>query len=145
MKNLHKVKLGPLMTIQDTHWAHPCIIVDVKKKIIATSSECILDTLKFSPHNSPMPQLSSTDRPMMADNDMTDALKHHHPDGPFNPVGDDTIKALTTLSAIFKNNYNKHPVPELIDSPLNAAENKRPVVLIQSMLTSPVKHTYQTR
>jgi hypothetical protein len=145
VKNLHKGELGPLITSQDTHWAHSCIIVDVKKKIISISSGCIVDTLKFFPHNSPMPQLSPTDIPLMAANDMTDALKHHHPDGPFNPVGDDTINALTLLSAIFKNKYNKPPAPELIDSPLKAAENKRPAVLIQPMLTSPVKHTYQTR
>jgi hypothetical protein len=72
-----------------------------------------------------------------------DALKHHHPDVTFNTVGDDTIKALTTLAAIFKMKYNKPPAPELIDSPIKAAENKRPAVLIQPVLASPVKHTYQ--
>jgi hypothetical protein len=90
-----------------------------------------------------MPQLSSTYRPLTAANDMNDA--HHHRDGPFNPVGDDTIKTLTTLSAIFKNKHNKPPAPELIDSTLKGAKNKHPAVLIQPVLTSPVKHTYQTR
>jgi hypothetical protein len=39
----------------------------------------------------------------MAANDMTNALKHPHPEVPFAPVGDDTITALTQLAAIFKN------------------------------------------
>jgi hypothetical protein len=45
----------------------------------------------------------------MAANDMADALKHPHPDVPFNTVGEDTISALTTLAAIFKRKYNKSP------------------------------------
>jgi hypothetical protein len=92
-----------------------------------------------------MPHLSSTDRLLMAANDMTDSLKHPHPDVPFNTVGEDTIMALTTLANIFKNNYNKPPAPELIDSPIKAAENKCPAVLIQPVRTSPIKNTYQTR
>jgi hypothetical protein len=36
--------------------------------IAATASERIADTLKFFPHNFPMPQLSSTDRLIMAAN-----------------------------------------------------------------------------
>jgi hypothetical protein len=70
--------------------------------IISTASECIVDTLDFPPHNSPMPQLSSADRLIMEANDMADALKHPHPVPPFNTVGYDTISALTTLAAIFK-------------------------------------------
>jgi hypothetical protein len=104
-----------------------------------------VDTLEFFPHNSPMPQLSSADRLIMAANDMEDALKHPHLDVPFNIVGDDTISTLTTLSAIFKRKYNTIPAQHLIDYPLKAAENKRPTVLIQPVLTSPIKHTYQTR
>jgi hypothetical protein len=38
--------------------------------ISATASECIVDTLEFCPHNFQMPQLSSTDRLVMAANDM---------------------------------------------------------------------------
>jgi hypothetical protein len=41
--------------------------------ISATASEQIVDTLEFFPHNSPMPQLSSTYRLIMAANDMTNA------------------------------------------------------------------------
>jgi hypothetical protein len=81
----------------------------------------------------------------MAATDMADALKHPHTDVPFNTVGDDTISALTALSVIFKRKYNNIPAQHLIDSPIKAAENKRPAVLIQPVLTSPIKHTYQTR
>jgi hypothetical protein len=96
--------------------------------ITSTASEHIVDTLEFFPHNSPMPQFSSADRLIMAANDMADALKHPHPDVHFNTVGDDTISALITLAAIFKRKYNKIPAQHLIDSPLKAAENKRPAV-----------------
>jgi hypothetical protein len=41
--------------------------------ISSTVSERIVDTLEFFPHNSPMPQLSSTDRLLMTANDMTTA------------------------------------------------------------------------
>jgi hypothetical protein len=57
----------------------------------------------------------------MAANDMADALKHPHPDVPFNTVGDDTISALTTLAAIFKRKHNKIPAQHIIDSPMKDA------------------------
>jgi hypothetical protein len=43
--------------------------------IAATASERIVDTLDFPPHTFPMPQLSSTDRLLMAANDMYNSLK----------------------------------------------------------------------
>jgi hypothetical protein len=101
--------------------------------------------LQFFPHASPMPQLSSTDRLFMAANDITDALKHAHPDFPFAKVGDDTITALSQLAAIFKNNFQKPLAPELVQAPIQAAENKQPAALAQPILTSPMKHNYQTR
>jgi hypothetical protein len=70
--------------------------------IASTPIEGVVDTLEFSPHNSPIPQISSADRLLMAANDMAYTLKHPHPDVTFNAVGDDTITALTTLAAIFK-------------------------------------------
>jgi hypothetical protein len=117
------------------------------KKLFITfiASEHIVDTLEFFPHNSPMPQFSSADRLIMAANDIVDALKHPYIDVPFNTIGDNTISALTTLAAISKRKYNKIPVTHLIDSPIKAVENKRPAVLIQPVLTSPIKHTYQAR
>jgi hypothetical protein len=65
------------------------------------ASERIVDTLEFFPHNSPMTQLSSTDRLIMAANDTSNALKNPHPEIPFAQVGDDTIAALTKLAEIF--------------------------------------------
>jgi hypothetical protein len=62
--------------------------------ILTTTSERILDTLEFFPHNYQMPQLSSTDRLLMAGKDTTDAFQKPHPDVPFYSVGDDTISAL---------------------------------------------------
>jgi hypothetical protein len=70
--------------------------------IPTTASERIVDTLEFFPHNYQMPQLSSTDRLLMAAKDMTDALQNPHPDVPFASVGDVTIEDLTNLAALFK-------------------------------------------
>jgi hypothetical protein len=92
-----------------------------------------------------MTQLSSTDRLIMAANNMANALKHPHPEVPFSHVGDDTITALTQLADIFKNRFKKPKSPELTHSPIKAAENKRPSVLTQSLLTYPMQHKYQTR
>jgi hypothetical protein len=59
--------------------------------ISATASERIVDTLNLFPHNYQMPQLLSTDRLLMAEKDMTDALKNTHPEIPFARVSNDTI------------------------------------------------------
>jgi hypothetical protein len=83
-----------------------------------------------------MPQIFSTDRLLMAAHNMNDALTHPCPGAPF---------ALTTLAAIFKNKLKKPLAPEIMESPVKAAENKRPEVLIHPVLTSPVKHNYHTR
>jgi hypothetical protein len=82
--------------------------------ILATASERKVDNLEFSPHNSTMPQLSSTDRLIMAANDTTNASKHPHPEVPFAHVGYDTITALTPLEEIFKNKFQKLKSPELL-------------------------------
>jgi hypothetical protein len=104
-----------------------------------------VDTLEFFPHNSPMPQLSSTDKLIMATNYMTNALKNPHTYVRLSHVGDDTISALTQLAEIFKNNFQKLKSPELSHSPIKAAENKRPSALTQPILTSLMQHKYQTR
>jgi predicted RNase H-like nuclease len=52
-----------------------------------------------------MPELSSTDRLIIAANDMANELRHPHPEVPFSHVGDETITALTQLAEIFKNNF----------------------------------------
>jgi hypothetical protein len=67
-----------------------------------TASERIVDTLEFFPHNYQMPQLSSTDRLIMAAKYMTEDLQNPHPEVPFAQIGDDTIAALAELAAIFK-------------------------------------------
>jgi hypothetical protein len=79
--------------------------------ISTTASERIVDTLEFFPHNYQMPQLSSTDRLLMAAKDMTDALQNPHLEVPFASVGDDTIAALTDLAAIFKRKIRQNPSP----------------------------------
>jgi hypothetical protein len=94
--------------------------------IASTASEHIVDTLEFSPHNSPMSQLSSADILIMTADDMADAIKHPHPYVPFSTVRDNTISELTTLTAIFKRKYNKILAQHLIDFPIKASENKRP-------------------
>jgi hypothetical protein len=71
----------------------------------------IVDTLELFPHNYQMPQLSSTDRLLMAAKDTTDALQYLHPEVPFASVGDDTIAALTDLAAIFKLKLRQTPSP----------------------------------
>jgi hypothetical protein len=81
----------------------------------------------------------------MAAHDTTDALKHPHPDATFVTIGDDTITALTTLEAIFKDKLKEPLAPEITESPLKAAENKRPAALVQPVITSPFKHNYHTR
>jgi hypothetical protein len=80
----HGYSLGPAM------YHYRCQNVYIS----ATASERIVDTLEFFPHNYQMPQLSSTDRLLMAAKDMTDALQNPHPEVPFARVGDDTISAL---------------------------------------------------
>jgi hypothetical protein len=58
-----------------------------------------------------MPQLSSTDRLIMAEKDMTDALQSPHPEVPFSSIGDDTILSLAELAAVFKLKLHQTPSP----------------------------------
>jgi hypothetical protein len=111
--------------------------------ITAMASERIVDTLECVPHNSPMPQMSSPDRILMAAQDMTDALKYPHPDVPFATIGDDIISALATLAEIFTRKFQK---PEATNSPTarqNTAANKRQNSQPQTELTSPIKRNHQ--
>jgi hypothetical protein len=85
------------------HWVPPCIIIDVKCGYHINSKQAHRGHLGFSPHKTPMPQISSMDRLLMAARDINDSLKHPHPDVPFATIGDATITALTTLAAILKN------------------------------------------
>jgi hypothetical protein len=85
--------------------------------ISTKASDRIMDTLESFPHNYQMPQLSSTDRLLMAAKDITDALQNLHPEVPFASVGDDTIAALTNLAAIFKLKLRQAPSPATQASP----------------------------
>jgi hypothetical protein len=113
--------------------------------ISTTASERIVDTLEFFPHNYQMPQLSSTDRLIMAAKDMTDALQNPHPAVPFTHVGDDTISALTELAEIFKLKLPQTPPSTLPAAPPTVklrtclAESTNPI------LASPMPPSRQTR
>jgi hypothetical protein len=48
-------------------------------------------------------------------------------------------------STIFQKKFQKPLAPEISQAPIKAAENKQPTALTQHVLTSPVKHNYQTR
>jgi hypothetical protein len=110
--------------------------------ITATASERIVDTPDVFPHKSPMPQMSSTDRVLMAAQDMTDALKHPHPYIPFAIIGDDTISALATLADIFTRKFKKAEAPVISPAPIKSAANKQPQSHVQPTLTSPLKRQY---
>jgi hypothetical protein len=113
--------------------------------ISATASERIVDTLEFFPHNFQMPQLSSTDRLIMAANDMSNAYKKSHPEVPFSHIGDDTITALATLAEIFKNKFQKVQIPGLPTAPAKVAERTFPAESSNPILASPVPPRYETR
>jgi hypothetical protein len=106
--------------------------------ISATASERIVDTLEFFPHNYQMPQLYSTDRLLMAANDMSNALQNPPPEVPFTHVGDDTIPALTALAEIFKLKFQKVHSPILPAPP--AKVTQRPCLAESSIpiLASPM-------
>jgi hypothetical protein len=113
--------------------------------IAATASERIEDTLEFSPHNFPMPQLSFTDILIMADNDMSNELKNPHHEVPFVHIGDDTIVALTKLAEIFKTKFQKVQTQGLPNVPATASGHTIPTNLSQPILASPVHQQLQTR
>jgi hypothetical protein len=113
--------------------------------ISTTASERIVDTLEFFPHNYQMPQLSSTDRLIMAVKDMTNALQNPHPEVPFARIGDDTISALAELAAIFKLKLRQAPPPTLPSAPPKVTQ--RPCLAESSIpiLASPMPLRRQTR
>jgi hypothetical protein len=113
--------------------------------ITSTSSERIFDTLDFFPHNSPMPQMSSTDHILMAAQYTTDALKHPHPDVPFSTIREDTITALATLSEILTRKLKKPEANNVPPSPQKTASNKRQDSELQPVITSTIRHYHQPR
>jgi hypothetical protein len=113
--------------------------------ISATASERIVDTLKFFPHNYQMPQLSSTDRLLMAAKDMRDALQNPHQEFPFARVGDDTISALADLAAIFKLKLQQTPSPTPQVVPPTVFHCPRLAESSNQILDSPMPTLRQTR
>jgi hypothetical protein len=112
--------------------------------ISSTASECIVDTLEFFPHNYQMPQLSSTDRLLIAAKDMMDALLNPHPEVPFTRVGDDTISALTALARIFELKLRQTPPPTLQAAPPTITLRKCLSKSSNAILASPMPPPRQT-
>jgi hypothetical protein len=92
-----------------------------------------------------MPQLSSTDRLLMAAKDMTDAFQNPHPDVPFASVGDDTVKALADLAAIFKLKLQQAPSPATRASPAKIGRRPSLIPLSTQILNSPMPDRRQKR
>jgi hypothetical protein len=113
--------------------------------ISTTASERIVDTLEFFPHNYQMTQLSSTGRLLIAAKDMTDAFQSPHPDVPFASVGDDTIKALTDLAAIFKLKLQQAPSLATPASPATVVPRSSLFPSSTQILNSPMLNRRQTR
>jgi hypothetical protein len=113
--------------------------------ISTTASERIVETLEFFPHNYQLPQLSSTDRLLMAAKDMTDALQIPHPAVPFASVGDDTIAALTGLAAIFKLKLQQAPSPATQTLPPKVVSRPSIIPPPNQILNSPMFIRRQTR
>jgi hypothetical protein len=113
--------------------------------ISTTASERIMDTLEFFPHNYQMPQLSSTDRLLMAANDMTDAFQNPHPDVSFASEGDDTIAALMDLAEIFKLKLQHAPSPGTRPSPAKFVPRPSLIPSSTHILNSPIPNRRQTR
>jgi hypothetical protein len=104
-----------------------------------------VDTLEFFPHNYQMPQLSSTDRLLMASKDVTDAFQNPHPDVPFTSVGDDTIAALADLAANFKLKLQQAPSHATQASPPKIIQRKGHIHLSTHLLNSPMPTNRLTR
>jgi hypothetical protein len=111
----------------------------------ATASEHIVDTLELFPHNYQIPQLSSTDRLLMAAKDMTDALQSPHPEVPFASVRYDTISALADLAAIFKLKLRKTPSPEPQAVPPQVFQHPSIAASSNQILNSPMPLTRKKR
>jgi hypothetical protein len=131
----HRYSLGPAMH----HYRCQNVYIST------TASERIVDTLEFFPHNYQMPQLSSTYRLLMAAKDMTDAFQNPHPEVPFSSVGDDTVKALADLAAIFKLKIQQAPSLATQASPATVIQRPSLIPLPTQISNSPMPNRRQTR
>jgi hypothetical protein len=124
----HGYSLGPVMH----HYRCQNVYIST------TASERIVDTLKFFPYNYQMPQLSSTDRLLIAAKDMTDAFQNPHPDVPFASVGDDIVKALADLAAIVKLKLQQAPSLATHASPVKVVQQPSLIPLPTQMSNPPM-------
>jgi hypothetical protein len=108
-------------------------------------SERIVDTLEFFPHHYQMPELSSTDRLIMAAKDMPDALQNPYPKVPFAQIGDDTISALAELAANFKLILWKSKPPTLPAAPPKVIQHPCIAESSNPALASPMPLRRKTR
>jgi hypothetical protein len=90
-------------------------------------------------------QLSSTDRLLMAANDMSNALQNPHPNVPFTHVGDDIISALTALAEIFKLKFQQVHIPKLPSPPAKVTQRTCLAASSNPILASPMPPPRQTR
>jgi hypothetical protein len=113
--------------------------------ISATASERIVDTLELFPHNYQIPQLSSTERLLIAAKEMMDALQNPYPEVPFASIGDDTISALAELVAIFKLKLRQTPSPTPQAVPPTIFQHPCLAKSSNQILSSPLPLSRQTR
>jgi hypothetical protein len=92
-----------------------------------------------------MPQLSSTDRLLMASKDMTDALQNPHLEVPFASIGDDTVSALADLAEIFKLKLQQTPSPTPQAVPPKVFQRPCLAESSNQILNSPMPISRQTR
>jgi hypothetical protein len=104
-----------------------------------------MDALELFPRNYQMPQLSSTDRLLMAAKDMTDAFRNPHPAVPFASVGYDTVKALADLAAIFKLKLQQAPSLEIPALPAKVVQQPSIIPLPTQISNQPMPDRRQTR
>jgi hypothetical protein len=131
----HVYSLGPAM---HNYWCQNVYIT-------TTASDRIVDTLEFFPHNYQIPQLSSTDRLLIAAKDITDALQNPHPEVPFASVGDDTIQALMDLAGFFKLKLRQAPSPATQASSAKVVPRPSLAPSSTQILNSPMPIGRQTR
>jgi hypothetical protein len=113
--------------------------------ISSTANERIVDTLEFFQHNYQIPQLSSTDRLIMAAKYMMNALQNPHTEVPFAQIVDDTIVALAELAAIFKIKLRQTLAATLRAAPLKVIQRPGLAESSNPLLASPMSLPRQTR
>jgi hypothetical protein len=106
--------------------------------ISTTASDRVVDTLELFPLNYQMPELSSTNRLLMAAKDMMDAFQNPHPDVPFTSVEEDTITALTDLAATFKLKLKHQPSPDTQASPAKVVPRPNLIPSPTQILNTPI-------